>query len=151
MELTCRSKTITEKLVTLDVAKTEDVSSELTSYASTCTSAIQDKLELLIQENKQLKSEIVAIRETGTSTTSDLREQHKMEIAALQESIKSERAAIFEQHKVGIAAIHDRLDTVIERLSLPRTDDDQPSKKRRRRVVNSSQYLTKNGEWFNAF
>jgi hypothetical protein len=76
-----------------DVAKTEELSSNITNYASTlkktCPSAtIQDKLRLvLIKENKQQKSEISNLQETMKSNTAALSKQHKIEMAAIEEKI----------------------------------------------------------------
>jgi ankyrin repeat protein len=85
-------------MTTLDVAKTKDVADKLSRKVLTLKNTfpaaadIQDQLKMLIQENKQQKSDI----------------------KNLQEKQKSERASISEQHKKEIAAIQDKLDTVIE-------------------------------------
>jgi hypothetical protein len=98
----------------LDVAKSKGVSSKLShkffhTWKKTCPAAIQGKLEMLIQENKQQKAEITELRDKLKSTTATLSQQHKKEIAAIQEKVKSERTALSEQHKVEIAALQEKL------------------------------------------
>jgi hypothetical protein len=65
----------------LEATETEDVALKLSRKASTlqkpCHAAIQDKLEMLIQENKQQKAEITDLQDTLKSTRVSLRATHK--------------------------------------------------------------------------
>jgi ankyrin repeat protein len=71
----------------LEVADTEDVALKISRKASTlpktCPAAIQDKLEMPIQENKQRKAEISDLQDTSKSTIATLSEQHKKELASV--------------------------------------------------------------------
>jgi regulator of replication initiation timing len=95
----------------LGVAKNKDVFTKLTNYASStlptpCLHAIQDKLKMLIQGNKQQKAEIKDLRDKLKSSTANLSEQRK-EDATIQDNLdtlKTTIASLSEQHKVELAA-----------------------------------------------
>jgi hypothetical protein len=117
---------------TLDVTRTKRLAEQLSHKFLKLTNAvpaaavIQDKLKVLIHENKQQQSEITDLQDKLQSTTVDLREQHKVKIAdiqdklqsttvalsgqqmdneAIQESRKPEITALSEQHIMELAAI----------------------------------------------